>query len=365
VRVVLDANLIIERDWHLRTGTAEALLAAAQRRRLRLVIPEVVVREAVAAHAERRTNAQSRLRSALADLHRLDGPNAEDASAKSGSFIQRTYESSLRERLRDHGVEVAPVPEISESLVDRAVRRRRPFDANGKAGFRDALIWQTVLDEASDAQVTVFATDNIKDFGNETKDGLHPHLVEDVAGKGLGSASIRLVRSLDDAARLALEPARDILDRIRARLTDEPGWSNELLELMRQEVASEWPGIDDTGVYVSIETGGEPFEGDIVDSELEDLTLTGPALASDAFPLTEEVYAVTLEAPADATYQLEVSTTAFYHQPHRVPEGLVLSSDERVAYFGGFSRVRALFDGRYNTATGELTGLSVVGLVDE
>jgi rRNA-processing protein FCF1 len=365
MRVVVDANLITERDWFLRGASAEALLAAALRARVRLVVPEVVVREVATAHSERRAAAQSRLRAAQRDLRRLEGPLASDEAevAVTDPFVRQAYDSWLRQRLRDHRVEIPPIPEASASLVDRALRRRRPFDAKGK-GFRDALIWETVLGSASDTVVTVLATDNINDFGDDGSEGLHPDLLEDITGKGLSDGAVRLVRSLDAAAHLALEPAREVLDRLRARLDDEPEWSDELLDRMRVEVQNEWPAIDDAGVSFDIESRAEPFETEIVGSELEDLTLSGPPTAVDAFPLTEDVYAVVLEASADAVYRVEVSTSGFSRRPHRVPTGLDLSRDEDIAYFAGFADVTALFDARFDVRTEELTELSLMGLAD-
>lgn len=40
MRVIIDANLVIERDWHLRGGAAQALLAASKRRHVPVSIPE-------------------------------------------------------------------------------------------------------------------------------------------------------------------------------------------------------------------------------------------------------------------------------------------------------------------------------------
>jgi PIN domain len=365
MRVVVDANLIIERDWHLTTGPAEALLSAARRGRVRLVLPEVVVREVVAAHAERRAAARGKLQAARAALRRLEGPRGPGDDAEAADpFIRQTFESWFRDRLAQHRVEVPDVPEAAAALVDRALQRRRPFDSNGRAGFRDALIWETVLEGASSAQTTLLASDNVRDFADDSNTAPHPHLREDLTARGLDAAAVRLVRSFEEAAHVALEPAREVVDRLRERLAREPEWADELTEQMRQEVQADMPDIDDTGVVVSIESGGEPFEGDIVGSELEDVTISGAPSVADAFPLTDGVYAVQLEVPAEAVYELDVSTHGFWQQPNRVPANVRLSGDERSAYFSGFARVRALFDARYRAETDELSQLSLMGLAD-
>jgi hypothetical protein len=106
------------------------------------------------------------------------------------------------------------------------------------------------------------------------------------------------------------------------------------------------------------------FEADVGDRELEDLTLIGPPYIADAYPLTESVYAVSLEVSGEATYEVEVGTSGFWHQPHRVPDDVRLSRDERTAYFKGFAGVRVLFDGRYDATTGTLGELSLLGLAE-
>jgi predicted nucleic acid-binding protein len=366
VRVVIDANLIIERDWHLRGPAAQALLAAARHGRVRVVVPEVAVREVVAAHTERTARESRKLRQAEAALRRLQGPLADQAAqTPHEQGTQQSYESWLRGHLQWSHVEVAPIPEASERLVDRALERRRPFDSKGRTGFRDALIWHTALVGASDTRLTLFATDNSTDFANEDKTGLHPDLVSDLMAGRLGEAAVKFVGSLEEAARVALQPAEDVLGRLRQRLTDEAEWSDEVWGEMQQEVELELSAIDDAGVSVGIESAGGRVDGEIVGSELEDLSLTSGPYAVDAFPLTENVYSVVLEASGDATYSLEVRTSGPWQQHNRLPAGGVLSEDERSAYVHGSAAVRALFDGRYNVETEELTHLSLMGLVDD
>ena len=124
-------------------------------------------------------------------------------------------------------------------------------------------------------------------------------------------------------------------------------------------------GVDDSRVgKIAIESGGEHFSGDVVGSDLDDVTITGPPTVVDAFPLTERTYAVIIEAGADALYELEVSTVGFWRQPERIPADVRLSADERSAYFSGFANVRALFDARYDLDTDTLQGISLMGIVD-
>lgn len=71
----------------------------------------------------------------------------------------------------------------------------------------------------------MFATDNTRDFAIDDKRGLHSHLLDDVAAKGLGAGAVRWVRTLEEAARVALEPAKEVLDRLRERFVAQTTWS--------------------------------------------------------------------------------------------------------------------------------------------
>jgi hypothetical protein len=72
---------------------------------------------------------------------------------------------------------------------------------------------------------------------------------------------------------------------------------------------------------------------------------------------------IQLEASGDTLYRLEMTTSGFWRQPSLVPEDVDLAPDGRSAYFGGIADVRALFNARFHTDSGELTDLSLMGLV--
>ena len=82
------------------------------------------------------------------------------------------YEKDFRLRLQEIRAEELPVPTISHSeLLERDLLQRKPFDQNGK-GYRDALIWETVLaaTRANPTSEFLFVTGNRGDFCDKTGD---------------------------------------------------------------------------------------------------------------------------------------------------------------------------------------------------
>jgi predicted nucleic acid-binding protein len=187
--VVLDSNAVIL-DLRPAEDGWRRLCAAARAGRVSVGIPEIVVDELVA----HRTN-----------RHQPDVADAITALA--------AWRDGRAERLVDKllgggaGFELLPYPEVTHRAVAaRALARRRPFDRLGHDGYRDTLVWETVLALARSrpGAHVVFVSRNSKDFAAEVSPGapLHPQLRDDVATLGAG-ASIELVHDLGRlAARL-------------------------------------------------------------------------------------------------------------------------------------------------------------------
>lgn len=362
MRLVIDSSLIVKHDWYLTTGPAQALLAAAQRGQIRLIVPEVVVREVVNKHAEERRAATDRVKSALADLRRLDGPESPSRTAAVPESPRETYEARLRERLADANVDVPPIPEITDALVTRALARRRPFTKEGKVGFRDALIWQAVLDGASDDAVSLLVAFNPIDFANDTKDALHPHLVEDVTSRGLSPDAVLLVQSFQEAANAALDPAWEIAQEIQDLLASDADWTSRLTDLLQEAAAIDLIAVEDHGVDIQLEEGAEPFGNEIIGLDLEEADLLGPPRLTTTFGLGDNVFTVRFAVPARAYYEVEIGTSGFWRNPKLVPDDLRLSRNEASAYFSAFADGDALFDARYDARGKTISDVSFLAL---
>lgn len=119
---------------------------------------------------------------------------------------REAYEAQLESRLTRHDVVIADVPQIpTETLLNWAIEERQPFRSTGE-GFRDALVWGTVLETAVELDapdLIVLVTANSKDFCD--RDGsLASALVADLERIG-APPTTTVAASLADALVL-LEP---------------------------------------------------------------------------------------------------------------------------------------------------------------
>lgn len=140
--VVLDSNAFSWNDWYLGSAAGRLLRDEATAGRLKLVVPEVVIRECVANHERAVGAALDKIEAGQRTLRELHATSEEILSPT----VSLTYRADLEAIVRDAAGEILPIVAVPHSyLVDKAVERARPFDAQGD-GYRDALIWENVLE---------------------------------------------------------------------------------------------------------------------------------------------------------------------------------------------------------------------------
>lgn len=221
VLFVLDSNAIMS-DPSL-AGTAWKLLAhAATSKDTQLAISEVSRLEVIAGYSRRVKDAQSGLHTwTRRNLSALGmGHLAEVLHESMVEQVER-YESSLDSRLSSIPVELLPIPEVEHiALVSRAVNRVPPCDDNGD-GYRDTLIWLSVLKVATerpDEKIILVTAD--KDFVDATGTALQAALLEELQDNGLKDR-VKVLPNLQAAALSTLasiDGASDDLSFIRDKV---------------------------------------------------------------------------------------------------------------------------------------------------
>lgn len=258
--LVVDTTAFFQ-DLRMTRDLADMLEAAAADL-IRVVVPEVVILETCRHQAERANKASNEavkkvtdglraLNDLLVDgLPRFDAKGARDQLAAA----PREYETWLRETLKDHQVEVAPIPPVSHAdLVHRDLEKRKPFNSSGK-GYRDALIWSTVIEIIGSLDTEdhlVFVTENTDDFADST--GLSADLLRDLPAD---PPKISLSATPSDAMSLV---SVDI-DAVTEELENPGGWVTEALvvDLVRSELEDEVQRL--TGADVSVGLSTTPLE---------------------------------------------------------------------------------------------------------
>jgi hypothetical protein len=152
------------------------------------------------------------------------------------------WRSWIDERLRVAGVEILPYPTTPHrSIADRDLARRKPFSETGK-GYRDALIWESVLELATaNVDDVVFITSNSGDFSDS--DELHPDLVKDLVDRELEkrvSLAVGLSNALEKHLKHLL-PATD--QQLRAALERGPADGIDLMNWALRDLKDVCPKL--------------------------------------------------------------------------------------------------------------------------
>lgn len=255
--LILDTTALYG-DWRLRGPSARTLSEHMRiDRSLALLVPEVVLCELEGQYQRELHQRRSALEKAQRDMRELadndsSSPNAETPSAAAATACPRVeYGAWLRKKLSDeYNAIVLPIPDVSHStIVERAVARQKPFDDKGR-GYRDALIWYSVVDAAKSGKYkeVYFVTGNVSDFARPDRDDLHDDLLLDLRQHGelaskvtyfqslkmflahYANARASVAQALKQDVVLHVELLRRYSDKIMDRIEDECASSLELCE---------------------------------------------------------------------------------------------------------------------------------------
>lgn len=216
VKLVLDTNQIVEKDWRLRSGAIRLVEKAIELGLVSVVVPEIAVeetrnkfRQRLEANVKSAQDKKARIEKLLDAEIEVSMPQIDDECEK--------YREYLDQRLEELDASRPAYQDIDHKwLVSKAFGPNRPF-RDGDRGYRDALVWHAVLnDVASEDHQTYFVSDNKKDFGDE-KGGLHPDLLADLDEAGL-QGQVTYMRDLQTFVETVVKPA---LEKVPSPLTIE------------------------------------------------------------------------------------------------------------------------------------------------
>ena len=217
-----------------------------------VIIPEVVIQEARRCMREDVTKLIAELLGAVHKLRTRYVWEALDRAITEGleigdaddEMLEYTWygdlEDAFERRLSDFGASVIPSPSVPHSLLVTAeLRRRKPFDGKGR-GYRDALIWCSVLEAARDGAETAFITSNKADFPAEPSGTPLDSLLEWFREAEVGPAQVRVFHGLEHFAQVHITPR---LPKRWEKVTLEAG-KHKMLDL-RQVASDQLAAIHD------------------------------------------------------------------------------------------------------------------------
>ena len=192
---VLDVNTVIAEQYGA-SAHMRALLSASSAVGFQVHLPKVALEE-IAAKYERELSKNAK--EAVENLSKLSRLLGRPIDSSVEGFDPKEETKAFRERLLRHlGMtesRILDYPDtLHETLVERATSRKRPFDDNG-SGYRDALIWESVLKLATQVKGPIVLITKDKDF-REGSGNLHGDLIKDLERLGLPEDKVILATDL-------------------------------------------------------------------------------------------------------------------------------------------------------------------------
>lgn len=239
--VVLDSNAIHGDPW-LTSEVGVVLVGLAEREACIIVVPEVVRDELYRQRREAAEESHAQASKAIRAMARAGVDVVQTAAHLEASFdrIRSDLDAAFANLFSRVGVELRPTPNTAVSdVIKRDLSRRRPFQEithhqkTKSLGFRDVVIWETVievLDPAHGNEKVLFVTAD-KGFLAGDSSSLHQDLLDDLDRHGIDRTRIVTVKNvLNVNAEIQTNAAQ------AAKVTAA---TNALYELVGEEVGEQ------------------------------------------------------------------------------------------------------------------------------
>jgi hypothetical protein len=239
--VVLDSNTIHSDPW-LTGGPGTMLVRLAESKSCFVIIPEVVRDELRRQRREAAQESHAQAAKGIRAMAKAGVDVAETDAHLKTSFerIDADIDAAFATLFNREGVALEPTPHIDVTkIVERDLARRRPFQEithNQKTkslGFRDVVIWETVLsalDSARGNEKVLFVSSD-KGFLSDDSKSLHPDLLRDLDERGIDRSRLVSIKNVLHATTAIKATATQAAQVTAA--------TDALYELVGQEVSEQ------------------------------------------------------------------------------------------------------------------------------
>jgi hypothetical protein len=212
--VVVDTNVFVRETHLLRKKGGVALVRLLRATNGRLLIPEVLHRECVEQSIKMASEGRNAVASALSALDtllgvRLDNPFPGHEAVKSGAVARLGVLKALT-------IPDPLTPELHVAAGIRTIENRRPATKTDH-GYKDCLIWESVLRLPAGSQVRLVSKD--KAFFDD--DELYPELAREAEERGITVIGYREIDRVVEELTKA-NPALDLAALEAQELADQP-----------------------------------------------------------------------------------------------------------------------------------------------
>ncbi len=196
--IFLDTS-VLNGDYRLRSGSLLHLVRICGISKLKIIAPAVIITDLVAHYRYEFENIINKTQQFSRDLERYiysgDSPRLE----LKGQKLLDNYENWLRKRSKSLGIIIRDYPQIKhEQIVKRASTKRKPFK-NHDIGYKDTLIWESILEYLRETDDIVFLLSADQDFGESN---LHQDLVDDLSQLGMDRKRVTLFKDFEPLLQL-------------------------------------------------------------------------------------------------------------------------------------------------------------------
>jgi PIN domain len=255
--VVIDSNCIVRRDWQLTSAPWRVLAYLSRSRQCGLVVPELVVREAVGRYRAELASTAEKARGVARELVRL-GVYASTPAIDLEATVS-SYERVLRSAIEEADARVEQPPDVAIlDLADRAIGRRRPFDAKG-GGFRDAVLWEHVLATFTRPWGTAVLVTGDNAF-KEPNGDLAAELRDDLEARGLKRDAVQVAASVADWVRATGTGDPEAIADVAAVVESEQEQIAENVRCLLSGADAEPAEPMESAVTIAVEPRRDPIE---------------------------------------------------------------------------------------------------------
>lgn len=354
--VVIDTNIHMQ-SWFMTLNDFRLVLRAASDGRIDLVVPKVVLHELIAEYEKAVKKGAKTLKDARNTLGMLQTPGHEEIPHQVDPKAARaSFQKRFLEMIQEAHGEVVAIPSVPhESLVIKATSRKKPFKESGE-GYGDALIWETVLNLARDAEVA-FVSRNFSDFAQRGSPVmLADELKEEVARAG--GHTVTLYENLKSLVEQLIPVAEDPLEELRERLRTGSKFRDQMADLVSLAIEPFSPfgvGKVEEREEAEIELKAES------DAYISWINAVTDIDVEDGRLLNEISLLFTVSATADVQIQFHVHKAEAYDLADRAGvEVLDWDWNEHYVLAEAERELLVTCEGTYDTRSGSLSNVKLV-----
>ncbi|WP_341358933.1 PIN domain-containing protein [Georgenia sp. M64] len=295
--VVLDTNAVYSDPW-LASAPGKKLLELAAHGSCVVVYPQVVIDELRRQRREAAEKAHRQAANGVSDMEKAGVEVTQTAAHLKASFekIDLDLNTAFEAVLQLDNVVTAPVPDVAATeILKRDLARRRPFmevevgQKSASVGFRDTLIWETVLavlEQDANYEKVLLATAD-KGFLSDDLKSLHEDLIDDLDGRHIDRKRAGSVKNVFNANAEVGEAA--------ARAALVTAATDALYELAGEDIS------------LQLVNSGDYDYPDFVQFEIPDMESASISYIDQttAFEFAEDRSTRTVTATADALISIE------------------------------------------------------------